>query len=54
MLETRRSIAVSLALACGTGAFDYLDLDGHLLLNESGDNPYFQQAGAELCLPTKI
>ena len=51
MLETRRSIAVSLALACGTGAFDYLDLDSHLLLNESGDNPYFQQAGAVLSLP---
>jgi len=51
MLETRRSIAVSLALACGTGAFDHLDLDSHLLLNESGDNPYFQQAGAILSLP---
>jgi L-alanine-DL-glutamate epimerase-like enolase superfamily enzyme len=50
MLETRRSIAVSLALACGTGAFDYLDLDSHLLLNESGDNPYFTQAGAALSL----
>ena len=54
MLETRRSIAVSLALACGTGAFDHLDLDGHLLLNEPGDNPFFHQAGAELCLPATI
>ncbi|MCW3100708.1 MAG: L-alanine-DL-glutamate epimerase of enolase superfamily, partial [Chthonomonadaceae bacterium] len=45
MLETRRSIAVSLALACGTGAFDYLDLDSHLLLNEAGANPYFSQEG---------
>jgi L-alanine-DL-glutamate epimerase-like enolase superfamily enzyme len=51
MLETRRSIAVSLALACGTGAFDYLDLDSHLLLNEPGENPFFQQAGAVLSLP---
>lgn len=51
MLETRRSIAVSLALACGTGAFDYLDLDSHLLLNESGDNPFFQQVGTVLSLP---
>ncbi len=50
MLETRRSIAVSLALACGTGAFDFLDLDSHLLLNETGDNPYFHQAGAVLSL----
>ena len=51
MLETRRSIAVSLALACGTGAFDYLDLDSHLLLNEPGENLHFQQAGAVLSLP---
>lgn len=50
MLETRRSIAVSLALACGTGAFDHLDLDGHLLLNEEGENPYFHQAGGLLSL----
>jgi L-alanine-DL-glutamate epimerase-like enolase superfamily enzyme len=50
MLETRRSIAVSLALACGTGAFDFLDLDSHLLLNESGDNPYFLQEGARMML----
>lgn len=50
MLETRRSIAVSLALACGTGAFDHLDLDSHLLLNESGANPYFTQTGAVLSL----
>ena len=35
MLETRKSIAVSAAIACGTGAFDHIDLDSHLLLNES-------------------
>jgi len=46
MIEIRRSIAVSLGIACGTGAFEFLDLDSHLLLNESGDNPYFQQHGA--------
>jgi L-alanine-DL-glutamate epimerase-like enolase superfamily enzyme len=46
MLETRRSIAVSLAIACGTGAFEFIDLDSHLLLNESGENPFFQQHGA--------
>lgn len=45
MLETRRSIAVSHALACGTGAFEFLDLDAHLLLNEPGENPYFHQQG---------
>ena len=46
MLETRRSIAVSLALACGTGAFEFVDLDSHLLLNEPGENPCFHQHGA--------
>ena len=50
MLETRRSIAVSLAIACGTGAFDYLDLDSHLLLNEPGENPFFRQEGGRLIL----
>jgi L-alanine-DL-glutamate epimerase-like enolase superfamily enzyme len=50
MLETRRSIAVSLAIACGTGAFDFIDLDSHLLLNETGENPFFQQHGAQLVL----
>lgn len=53
MLETRRSIAVSLALACGTGAFDFLDLDSHLLLNESGENPFFMQEGARMNLPIR-
>jgi L-alanine-DL-glutamate epimerase-like enolase superfamily enzyme len=51
MLETRRSIAVSLAIACGTGAFDFLDLDSHLLLAEDGHNPYFDQVGGKMTLP---
>jgi L-Ala-D/L-Glu epimerase len=50
MLETRRSIAVSLALTCGTGAFEFHDLDGHLLLNEPGENPFFQQQGSHMIL----
>ncbi len=54
MLETRRSIAVSLALACGTGAFDFIDLDSHLLLNEGGDNLYFTQDGPDMTLPTEV
>lgn len=45
MLESRRSIAVGMALACGTGAFKYLDLDSHLLLKEEGENGYFTQQG---------
>ncbi len=51
MLETRRSIAVSLALACGTSAFHHVDLDSHLLLNEGGDNPFFTQHGTQMTLP---
>ena len=51
MLETRHSIAVSLALACGTGGFDFLDLDSHLLLAEEGINPYFEQVGGTMTLP---
>jgi L-alanine-DL-glutamate epimerase-like enolase superfamily enzyme len=50
MLETRRSIAVSLAIACGTGAFAFVDLDGHLLLNEPGENPFFSQQGPRLAM----
>jgi L-alanine-DL-glutamate epimerase-like enolase superfamily enzyme len=50
MLETRRSIAVSLALACGTGAFEFVDLDSHLLLREPGENPHFSQDGSILKL----
>ncbi|HET6401989.1 MAG TPA: dipeptide epimerase [Candidatus Kapabacteria bacterium] len=33
MLESEIGMAASVALACGTGAFDYIDLDGHLLLD---------------------
>ena len=51
MLETRYSISIALALACGTGAFDFLDLDSHLLLNESGANSFFSQQGSRLALP---
>ncbi|HZO90518.1 MAG TPA: dipeptide epimerase [Chthonomonadaceae bacterium] len=50
MLETRRSIAVSLALACGTGAFEFIDLDSHLLLMEADENAYFHQEGGRMTL----
>ena len=33
MLESEVGMAASIALASGTGAFDYIDLDGHLLLD---------------------
>src|SRR5207237_5059029 len=48
MLETRRGIAASLALACGAGAFTYADLDSHLLVNEPSENPHFSQEGSIL------
>lgn len=45
MLETRRGLRPSIALALGTGAFDYHDLDSHLLLREEGECPWFQIRG---------
>lgn len=48
MLETRRSMGFTLALACGTGAFTFADLDGHLLLDEPGPNQEFAQSGGTL------
>jgi L-alanine-DL-glutamate epimerase-like enolase superfamily enzyme len=53
MLETRRGISFSLALACGTGAFEFLDLDSHMLLREEGENPYFTQQGPVLNVASK-
>jgi len=50
MLETRYSIACSLAIACGTGAFSYVDLDSHLLLDEAIGDAYFAQDGPILAL----
>ena len=32
MLESEIGLAASIALASGTGAFEYVDLDGHLLV----------------------
>lgn len=52
MLESRRGISFSLALACGTGAFDYVDLDSHLLIREEGENMYFDQSGPVLSIRT--
>lgn len=50
MLETRYSIFTALSLACGTGAFDFIDLDSHLLLDEPGANLLFHQEGGRLLL----
>ena len=44
MLESLPGIAASLHLACGTGAFDYLDLDSHMLIGlEAPGLPFAQQ-----------
>jgi L-alanine-DL-glutamate epimerase-like enolase superfamily enzyme len=48
MLESRRGIEASLALACGTGAFNFIDLDSHLLLKEMGENVWFDEEGPKL------
>ena len=45
MLETRRGLRPSIALALGTGAFEYYDLDSHLLLREEGECPWFGVTG---------
>lgn len=44
MLESLPGIGASLHLACGTGAFDYLDLDSHSLIGLKADgNPFTQE-----------
>lgn len=48
MLESRLGIACSLAVACGTGAFDFVDLDSHVLLAEEDENTYFTEQGPVL------
>lgn len=50
MLETRRGLSPSVALACGTGAFQYVDLDSHLLLDEPESNSEFSTEGPVLTI----
>lgn len=45
MLESLLGIAGSLHLACGTGAFDFLDLDGHTLIGLTPGELPFRQSG---------
>ncbi len=45
MLESTLGIGASLHLAAGTGAFEFLDLDSHLLIGEKPDGNPFHQAG---------
>jgi L-alanine-DL-glutamate epimerase-like enolase superfamily enzyme len=46
MLESDLGIGVAVHLACGTGAFDYLDLDSHLLIGREPPFAGFRQRGA--------
>jgi L-Ala-D/L-Glu epimerase len=48
MLESEIGMAASVALACGTGAFDYVDLDGHLLLDLKEPISLFQTEGPRI------
>jgi L-alanine-DL-glutamate epimerase-like enolase superfamily enzyme len=45
MMESLLGIGASLHLACGTGAFDYLDLDAHTLIGLKAESRPFSQAG---------
>jgi L-alanine-DL-glutamate epimerase-like enolase superfamily enzyme len=48
MLESEIGMAAGVALACGTGAFDYVDLDGHLLLDMAEPITLFHAHGPKL------
>ncbi len=48
MLESLTGIGASVHLACGTGAFDYLDLDGHTLIGIPADGQRFRQEGERI------
>lgn len=45
MMESLLGIGASLHLACGTGAFDYLDLDSHSLIGLKAEGKPFSQHG---------
>jgi len=45
MLESLLGIGAALHLACGTGAFDYLDLDSHALIGIAPNGRPFAQQG---------
>ncbi|MBI3909361.1 MAG: dipeptide epimerase [Armatimonadetes bacterium] len=48
MLESLLGIGAAVHLACGTGAFDYLDLDSHALIGLEPTGRPFAQTGAVL------
>lgn len=50
MMEGRANTEVSLAFACGTGAFDYIDLDSFLFLQDDGSDARFKSEGEHLMM----
>jgi len=48
MAESARGLYPSVALACGTGSFDYVDLDSHLLAAGTPGSPGFTTRGPQL------
>jgi L-alanine-DL-glutamate epimerase-like enolase superfamily enzyme len=50
MLESDWGIRTAVHFACGTGAFDYLDLDSHLLIGQEPPFTGFTQAGETICV----
>ena len=46
--ESAAGLAPIVALACGTGAFDYVDLDSHLLVASPPGRPGFRTRGDRL------
>jgi L-Ala-D/L-Glu epimerase len=53
MLESELGMAMSIALAAGTGAFDYVDLDGHLLIDLDHPITMFESDGPMLRISSK-
>lgn len=54
MLESLLGIGGGVHLACGTGAFDFLDLDSHTLIGLKANGIPFSQAGDILQVPTEV
>jgi L-alanine-DL-glutamate epimerase-like enolase superfamily enzyme len=54
MLESRLGISVAAHLAAGTGVFDFLDLDGHLLTGDTRTSGGFEQCGNRMVLSANV
>jgi len=50
MIESPVGLSTALALACGTGAFEYVDLDGHLLIDLKEEITEFEAKGPFLTI----